>query len=167
MFHQVTVATEDVQRVDNWLPGLICRHKKEDIWGGLIFVINSPLAIRCFWGILSWPRYWLWKNIKSTFNHGLTFLSFNVGISDEPGARWSKDGGHTELSTAGLAWGDLRGWLAFASGEKKVQIWDHKKRKHTSLGSKAYPEAKTAFYHVTVANWDHGGLQDYAKLQVC
>lgn len=48
----------------------------------------------------------------------LTFLPLHVGVGEEPGARRGKGGGHTELSSTGLAWGDLRWGLSFALGGK-------------------------------------------------
>lgn len=44
-----------------------------------------------------------------------TFLSFHVGVGEEPGARRGEDGGHAELSSAGFARGDLRRRLRLAS----------------------------------------------------
>lgn len=48
-----------------------------------------------------------------------TFLSLHVGVGEEPGARGGEGGGHAELSTAGLAGGDLGRRLGFAFGGKE------------------------------------------------
>lgn len=44
-----------------------------------------------------------------------TFLSFDAGVGEEPGARGGEDGGHAEFSSAGFARGDLRRRLRLAS----------------------------------------------------
>lgn len=59
--------------------------------------------------------------MKDTCGLDLTFVSLHVGVGDKPGARQGKDGGHAELSSTGLARGDLRRRLSFASGGKRVQ----------------------------------------------
>lgn len=52
----------------------------------------------------------------------LTFLSLHAGVGEEPGARRGEDGRHAELSSAGLAGGDLGGRLGLASGGQKRQM---------------------------------------------
>lgn len=52
----------------------------------------------------------------------LTFLSLHAGVGEEPGVRRGKDGRHAELSSAGLAGGDLGGRLGLASGGQKRQM---------------------------------------------
>lgn len=77
------------------------------------FSIQLPFGIEDMFGLC--------QDIDPKKMQKVTFLSFHVGVGDEPGTRRGKDGGHTELSSTGLARGDLRGRLSFASGGKRVQ----------------------------------------------
>lgn len=72
MLHQVTIATDYVQRVHNRLPGLICEEDEQQ-GEDKLFAINAIIAIV--------------EECKDNLSPQSTFLSFYVGISDEPGAR--------------------------------------------------------------------------------
>lgn len=102
VLHQVTIATDDVQRVNNRLPGLIWRG------GGVRTALQGWTSVCGGGGGLG--------------KRPLTFLSLHAGVGEEPGAGRGEDGRHAELSSAGLAGGDLGGRLGLASGGQKRQM---------------------------------------------